>query len=374
MPPRIPALVQVLLAVATLVLVVASFVFSDNRQVVTVGREVVGVEEVVRLTGPEGKTVEVAARIDTGASTSSLDTDLAEDLGYDLDEADTVTVASALGDDERPVIGVALQIAGEVIPARMTVTDRTERSNLVLLGRDDLGPFQVSVRDRLLTTPQAPEAPRALQLVLQSTPALGPGELLAMLPLAALLIVVLRVVVGLTTLGTFSPILLALGYTQSGIVLGVGLTVALFALGFASQPLLRRFRLPRVARLAVLVGLVTVGLLSVQQIAGFGDTGESWGAALPVVVTATIIERLWESWDTDGAKTAAVEAVTTLAVALLATLLLLSPLIRQLAETVPVPLALTCSVWAFVAGTYRGLRLLELRRFRRLASRPAVQA
>jgi hypothetical protein len=165
-----------------------------------------------------------------------------------------------------------------------------------------------------------------------------------------------------------------LGYTQAGLAAGLLLTTVMIALGFAAQPLLRRFRLPRIARLAVLIGIVTVVLLAVQQLAGPGDT-TSWGAALPVVVTAVILERLWETWDLDGSRNAAIEAGLTVGVAVLVTTLLLAPTIRGLAETVPLPLAVACAIWAAVVGTYRGLRLTELARFGSAArAREATQA
>lgn len=67
----------------------------------------------MRITGPDGEKVGALARIDTGASSSSIDDDIAEELGFDLDDAETVTVASSLGREERPVVVGGLQLAGE---------------------------------------------------------------------------------------------------------------------------------------------------------------------------------------------------------------------------------------------------------------------
>lgn len=197
---------------------------------------------------------------------------------------------------------------------------------------------------------------------------LGPTGLLAVLPLAVLIIVVLRVVLGVTTLGTFSPVLLAIGYGQAGLVPGLALTVGMFVLGFVLQPVLRRARLPRVVRLAALVGMVAVALVSLQEYGGLGPAADSWGAALPVVVTAVIVERLWETWDSDGALDAVRDAAVTLAVAAMVAVVMLTPVVRALAETVPVELALVCTALTLAAGGYRGLRVDELMRFRPLAA------
>lgn len=361
---RTPAAVQVLLAVGALLVLGLSVLLTPDRGSTPGGDATIGEQELVRITGPNGRTVEAVARIDTGASASSIDTGIAEDLGFDLANAETITVASSLGREERPVVDGAVQIAGRAEAARFSVTDRSERSNPVLLGRSELADLQVQVGQQLLTTPGAERAPSTLTTLLSQTPALGPLQLLALLPLAVLVVVLLRVFVGVQTLGTFSPVLLAIGYTQAGLVAGVGLTVVIVVAGFVVQPLLRRFRLPRVARLAVLVGVVSVVLVAVTQFAG-GGTGAIWGTALPVVVTAVMVERLWETWDLDGWPDAARDAVATTAVALLVTALLLAPVVRDLATVAPLALAVACAVWAGLAGTYRGLRLSELLRFGR---------
>ncbi|MCA1702950.1 MAG: hypothetical protein LC808_06645 [Actinobacteria bacterium] len=360
--PSLPVVVRVLVAVVALGVLIIGMIIAPGRSTSRSALPVIGEQETVRITGPTGKTIEGIARVDTGASASSIDEDLARELGFDLENAEMVTVQSSLGREKRPVVVGVVQIAGQPFASRLNVTDRGERSNPVLLGRSDLTGFQVQVGQRLLTTPGEERTPSALGALLAEASALGPAELLALLPLAALVVVLLRVVVGIQTLGIFSPVLLAFGYTQAGLFAGLVLTALMIALGFASQPLLRRFRLPRVARLTVLIGLVTVVLLAVQEFAGPGAT-TSWGAALPVVVTAVILERLWETWDLDGWRDAGIEAGLTVAVAVLVTALLLAPTVRGLAETVPLPLAISCAIWAAIIGTYRGLRLTELARF-----------
>ena len=361
---RAPAVIQVLFAVGALLVLAISILLTTGASRSEANSPTIGEQELVRISGPDGRTVEVVARIDTGASASSIDTGIAEDLGFDLVDADTVTVVSSLGREERPVVEGTVQIAGAAKTARLSVTDRSERSNPVLLGRAELADLQVQVGRRLLTSPGEDRSPSTLSALLSQAPALGPLQLLALLPLAVLVVVLLRVFIGVQTLGTFSPVLLAIGYTQSGLVAGIGLTVVIVAAGFLAQPLLRRARLPRVARLAVLVGVVSVVLVALTQAAGVG-TGAIWGTALPVVVTAVMVERLWETWDLDGWRDAARDAAATTMVALLVTALLLAPLVRDAASAAPLAVAFACAVWAGVAGTYRGLRLTELLRFRR---------
>ncbi|MET8750807.1 7TM domain-containing protein [Streptomyces sp. NPDC004667] len=355
-------LLKVLAAVAALGVLLLGVLGSPDR---SLGHspEVIGEREMVRISGPNGKTLEVLAMVDTGASASSMDTRLAKDLGFDLSAAPKVTVASALGREQRPVVDSTVRLAGRSFVAKTTVNNRSRRETPVLLGRQDVKGLQVAVGKRLLTQPDAPKAPSALRILFAKAPAIDPVSMMALLPLAALVIVLLRVVVGLNTLGTFSPVLLALAYAQSGLLLGVPLTLVLFALGFVIQPLLRRLHLPRVARLGVLIGVVTAGLIAAQLSLGGIGLSDSWGMTLPVVVTSIITERLWEQWDLDGPRSAAVGAALTMGTAVLVALLLLTPYVRHLAEAVPLQLAAVCAVWAVLVGTYRGLRLNELFRF-----------
>ena len=147
------AAAQAVLAVVSLALVITGLAFSPRTDVTRNPEAIIGTQELVRITGPTGETIEALARIDTGATNSSIDDDIAEDLGFDVEDAPTVTIASSLGREERPVVIGGLQIAGQAKAARMTVTDRDERSNLVLIGRNDLRGMEVAIGQRLLTTP-----------------------------------------------------------------------------------------------------------------------------------------------------------------------------------------------------------------------------
>ncbi|MFE7580236.1 7TM domain-containing protein [Streptomyces gardneri] len=370
---KVPVFVKVLAAVACLSFLLLAVLGSPDRPL---GRspEVVGEREMVRISGPTGQTAEVLALIDTGASASSLDTALAKELGFDLENAPRITVGSALGRERRPVVDITMKLAGRSFVAKLSVNNRSKRDTPVLLGRQEVQGLQVAVGKRLLTQPDSTAAPSALRILFAKAPAIDPVSMMALLPLAALLIVVLRVVVGLNTLGTFSPVLLALAYAQAGLPLGVPLTLAMFALGFAMQPLLRRLHLPRVARLGVLIAVVTSGLIAAQLGLGSFGLSDSWGMSLPVVVTAIVTERLWEAWDLDGVKAAAVGAALTMGTAVLVALLLLTPYVREVAEAVPLQLAIVCGVWTSIAGTYRGLRLSELFRFAPAAKRQEAEA
>lgn len=116
---------------------------------------VLGKEELVELSaGETGESIETLAKIDTGAGYSSIDEDLAEDLGIDLDDPeDRVEIESANGDERRPLVPVRIKIAGRSLDTRVTVTDRSKLTKDVLIGSRDLDGFLVNANEERLTTP-----------------------------------------------------------------------------------------------------------------------------------------------------------------------------------------------------------------------------
>lgn len=358
---RLPVVVKVVAIAIGAAVLSAGLLFSPARNVI--GPDVVGEQEIVRIIGPAGQTKEVKAVIDSGAGASSMDTKLARELGFDLENAPQVTVSSSLGKERRPQVQANLKLAGHDRTAKVNVNSRTGRDALVLIGRAELTDLQVRIGQQMLTTPDGKASPNSIGVLLTPAPSIGVESLLALMPLAVLLMVILRVWIGLNTLGTFSPVLLALGYTQTGLVAGLATTSVMIVIGFAAQAALQRTHLPRVARLAVLVGVVVLVLLALREMTSANGMSVLVGSSLPVVVTAVIIERLWEQWEADGLRDAAGSAALTIGAGIVSALVMVTPMVRYLGETVPLSFAAACLIWSFVAGTYRGLRLTELLRF-----------
>ncbi len=107
--------------------------------------------EPVKISGFEQgkrKRVELMAKIDTGAYRSSIDQELAQELG--LLRPDNILYyrhyRSALGRrHRRPVIGLTLWIKGRKIITAANVTDRHRLRTKILIGRKDLKGFMVRI-------------------------------------------------------------------------------------------------------------------------------------------------------------------------------------------------------------------------------------
>lgn len=144
------------------------------------GRKIIGPVEKIKLIGKDGLEVQIEAKIDTGAGFSSIDLELARQLGFghtleayekigvgydDIKEwtqekreelfrgipdlADTAIIHSATGSTYRPMIKIALVIDGKEIPAKVTVIDRAHLDYPVIVGKRHLGRFLIDVNKPL---------------------------------------------------------------------------------------------------------------------------------------------------------------------------------------------------------------------------------
>lgn len=185
-------------------------------------------------------------------------------------------------------------------------------------------------------------------------------HLLLALPLGAVMVVFVRSVLGWKTFGLFTPMLLALAYLQSGPVAGPTISTAAILVGMLAAPLLRRLGLSRVAFLGTLIAIVVTALgalaMQLDQLVLI--------SAFPVVVTALVVERWWNAWESEGRKQAMRMTVTTLAVALTIQAIVASPLMIAISLASPLAIPGSSIVLMILLGRYQGLRLSERSRFR----------
>lgn len=184
--------------------------------------------------------------------------------------------------------------------------------------------------------------------------------LLLALPMGAVVVVFVRTILGWRTFGLFTPMLLALAYLQSGPILGPTISTSAILVGMAAAPVLKWLQLSRVAFLGALISIVVTALgtlaVNFEQL--------SLISAFPVVVTALVVERWWNAWESEGPRSALKMTCTTLLVALLIQTLVGLPQLRQTAITAPLLIPIASTILMVLFGRYKGLRLSELSRFR----------
>jgi hypothetical protein len=115
------------------------FILGDKRNIVIKYKKktVVGLVEPVKVTGPSGKTKEVLARIDSGATKSSIDVKLAAELSLGP-ILKAKLVKSASGKSLRPMVDAKVHLADKEFKTDFTIADRADMKYRVLIGQSIL--------------------------------------------------------------------------------------------------------------------------------------------------------------------------------------------------------------------------------------------
>ncbi len=96
-------------------------------------KTIVGLTEKVKLLSANGRRKTLMAKVDTGASRSSLDTSLASELNLGP-IIKSKMVKSAHGSRLRPIIEAEIEVAGKKVRAEFTLADRSHMKYRMLIG------------------------------------------------------------------------------------------------------------------------------------------------------------------------------------------------------------------------------------------------
>ena len=194
-------------------------------------------------------------------------------------------------------------------------------------------------------------------------------RIVLMIPLGVLLILVLRNMVGIETLGTFAPILVALAFRETQLVWGVVLFTTITVLGLSLRAWLEHLHLQLLSRLSVVLTFVVIAMAVISVVGHKLGLERGLSVALfPMVILTMIIERLSIVWEERGAGHAVKAGTGTLVAAVLGYWLMTRPALQYFVFTFPGTLLVLAGLMLLL-GHYRGYRLSELLRFRDLASR-----
>jgi hypothetical protein len=253
----------------------------------------------------------------------------------------------------------------ETNPDQLLLWQTTTPSVLEVLGgsrsRVTFSMISQSRPAELVTADSAP----GFAISLYSLPIAEQGmfKLIMLLPVGALVVALMRILVGLKTSGTFMPVLIALAFLQTELVPGLVSFILVVAVGLVIRSYLSALNLLLVARIATLVVLV-IGIISIFSIVSY-HLGLMAGLTItffPMIILAWTIERMSITWEEDGPKEVLLQGGGSLFVATLAYLVMDRELVRHLAFNFP-ELHLCVLALILVLGRYTGYRLLELRRF-----------
>lgn len=217
-------------------------------------------------------------------------------------------------------------------------------------------------------------APSALRTFFQrwSLYSLRPNEqglvkFLLLLPPAALIVSLCRILIGVPTFGTFSPALLGLAFLDlKALPWGLFLFVSLVLVGWGLRRGLDRFQLLMVPRLSILLTLIVLVLLVMLSLSSHYGLGASQYLAIyPLVILTHLVERFWTMEAEDGTVASFKTLLGTFGVSVVVSLCLAPDIITTQMFRYPEILGVVLA-GLFLLGRYTGYRLTELYRFRDL--------
>jgi hypothetical protein len=192
---------------------------------------------------------------------------------------------------------------------------------------------------------------------------------LLLVPLGALVVVLMRNVVGLTMSGTFMPVLIALAFMESRILTGMLLFIVIIAVGLVIRSHLTKLNLLLVPRISACV-IVVVILMTLMSVLSY-RLGLPQGMAVtffPMIIIAWTIERASITAEEAGTWEAVKQVSASLFTAVLVYLAISNRYVAHLTFAFPeVTLIVLAAI--LMLGTYTGYRLLELRRFEPLVKK-----
>ncbi|MBV6752083.1 inactive transglutaminase family protein [Pseudomonas chlororaphis] len=188
--------------------------------------------------------------------------------------------------------------------------------------------------------------------------------IMVMIPIGVLVILILRNLIGLQTLGTFTPVLIALAFRETQLGFGIVLFTIITALGLSLRSYLEHLKLQMLPRLSVVLTFVVVLIAAISLFSHKLGLERGLSVALfPMVILTMTIERLSITWEERGANHALKVAIGTLFAASLAHLIMTVPELIYFVFTFPAILLILVG-FMLAMGRYRGYRLTELVRFK----------
>ncbi len=189
-----------------------------------------------------------------------------------------------------------------------------------------------------------------------------------LVPFGALVVVLLRVLIGLRTSGTFMPILIALAFMETTLFAGLIMFILIVGIGLVIRSYLSNLNLLLVARISAVM-IVVIMIMSFMSILSYklGIKEVMTITFFPMIILAWTIERMSILWEEEGAKEVFIQGGGSLIVATFAYFVMSYPFVSHMAFNFPELLLVVLSV-IILLGRYSGYRLSELIRFKSMAN------
>jgi len=184
-----------------------------------------------------------------------------------------------------------------------------------------------------------------------------------LIPIGAFVVCILRILVGLSTSGTFMPVLIALAFIQTSLVTGLVGFLLIVSAGLMIRSYMSHLNLLLVARISAVI-ITVITLIAVFSVFSY-RVGLTEGLKItffPMIILSWTVERMSILWEEEGWREVFVQGFGSLATAVVAYLAMTNPLVRHLTFNF-IGLQFVVLALIMLIGSYSGYRLLELWRF-----------
>ncbi len=194
--------------------------------------------------------------------------------------------------------------------------------------------------------------------------------LLFLFPLVATLVAFSRQVIGLNGFGMITPALLSMAFLSTGGVVGILMLVFVVGVAILGRSIMKKVKIPYLPKLAILLWMVSMAVLTLIVLSPYAGLGRLLEIGIfPIILFVSVAETFIEAQITRSFSSSLTMLIETVILAIVGYKLMSSQIIQSVAILNPEGMCLFIFILNLLIGRYKGLRLLEVWRFRKLILR-----
>jgi hypothetical protein len=194
--------------------------------------------------------------------------------------------------------------------------------------------------------------------------------LLFLFPLVAALVAFSRQVVGVSGFGIITPALLSVAFLSTGGLVGLVLLVFILGVATAGRVLLKKIKVPYLPKLAILIWIVSMAVLLLLLMSpAIGLERLMSVGIFPIMLFVLLAETFIEAQITRSLSTSMMMTAETVVLAFVSYKVMSAPFIQSQVLLHPEISVIFILGLDYLIGRYKGLRFLEIWRFRKLLSK-----
>lgn len=194
--------------------------------------------------------------------------------------------------------------------------------------------------------------------------------LLFLFPLVAALVAFSRQVLGISGFGIITPALLSVAFLSTGGLVGMVLMIFILGVATFARTLIKKVKIPYLSKLAILIWIISMAVLVLLLVSPMIGLERLMSVGIfPIMLFVLLAETFVEAQITRSLSTSMWMTIETVILALVAYKLMSTPWIQSQVLLHPEISVIVILIVDLLIGKYKGLRLSEVWRFRKIVFR-----